>query len=112
MLKAVLDEPRSFRIAEDRTPAPGPGEVLLRILSVGICGSDLHLFRTGEIGGIGSPVNLQLIEFVIHLYPAGCIGYPVMRRLASGLDAAQTFRLECPVHQVCDMAPEILKNSA
>jgi (R,R)-butanediol dehydrogenase/meso-butanediol dehydrogenase/diacetyl reductase len=28
--------------------APGPGEVLLRVLAAGICGSDLHNFRTGQ----------------------------------------------------------------
>jgi L-iditol 2-dehydrogenase len=31
---------------EDRVPAePGPGEVLVRVAAVGICGTDLHLFR-------------------------------------------------------------------
>lgn len=29
-------------------PAPGPGEVRLRIEAAGICGSDLHNFRTGQ----------------------------------------------------------------
>jgi (R,R)-butanediol dehydrogenase / meso-butanediol dehydrogenase / diacetyl reductase len=28
--------------------APGPGEVALRVLAAGICGSDLHNFRTGQ----------------------------------------------------------------
>ncbi|EEW25763.1 zinc-dependent alcohol dehydrogenase [Rhodobacter ferrooxidans] len=28
-------------------PAPGPGEVRLRVTAAGICGSDLHNFRTG-----------------------------------------------------------------
>ncbi len=31
-------------------PAPGPGEVLIRVLSVGLCGSDAHWFEEGEIG--------------------------------------------------------------
>lgn len=31
------------------TPAPGPGEVLVRVLATGICGSDVHGF-TGENG--------------------------------------------------------------
>jgi L-iditol 2-dehydrogenase len=31
-------------------PAPGPGEVLLRIASVGVCGSDVHYFTEGHIG--------------------------------------------------------------
>jgi len=40
-----------WRIAvEDRPdPVPGPGEVLLRVVSTGICGSDIHGF-TGENG--------------------------------------------------------------
>jgi (R,R)-butanediol dehydrogenase / meso-butanediol dehydrogenase / diacetyl reductase len=29
-------------------PPPGPGEVALRVLAAGICGSDLHNFRTGQ----------------------------------------------------------------
>ena len=28
-------------------PAPGPGQVLLRVTAAGICGSDLHNYRTG-----------------------------------------------------------------
>lgn len=36
---------------EDRpVPAPGPGDVLVRIEKVGICGSDLHYFEHGRIG--------------------------------------------------------------
>ena len=33
-------------------PAPAAGELLLRITAVGICGSDMHLYRDGQIGGI------------------------------------------------------------
>lgn len=32
-----------------QTPAPGPGEVLVRIASVGVCGSDVHYYRHGRI---------------------------------------------------------------
>jgi L-iditol 2-dehydrogenase len=31
-------------------PAPGPGEVLLRVASVGVCGSDVHYYEHGRIG--------------------------------------------------------------
>ncbi|GAB0118874.1 zinc-dependent alcohol dehydrogenase [Acidisoma sp. 7E03] len=31
-----------------RPGAPGPGEVLLRVRAAGICGSDLHNYRTGQ----------------------------------------------------------------
>ena len=33
-------------------PDPGPGEALVRVGSVGICGSDLHMFLDGRIGNI------------------------------------------------------------
>ena len=46
MLSIVLDEPGHFRLAEMAAPAtPGPGEALVRVARVGICGTDLHAFR-------------------------------------------------------------------
>jgi L-iditol 2-dehydrogenase len=38
-------------IVEDRpTPRAGPGEVLVRVTSVGVCGSDTHYYEHGRIG--------------------------------------------------------------
>jgi L-iditol 2-dehydrogenase len=31
-------------------PTPGPGDVLVRVSSVGVCGSDTHYYRHGRIG--------------------------------------------------------------
>src|SRR6058998_4189323 len=31
-------------------PEPGPGEVLVRVRAVGVCGSDIHWFAEGGIG--------------------------------------------------------------
>jgi L-iditol 2-dehydrogenase len=43
-------------VADAPDPVPGPGEVLLQTLAVGICGSDLkHLMRSGPHGGRGGP---------------------------------------------------------
>ena len=36
-------------------PAPGPNEVMLRIQRIGICGSDIHVFR-GEHPATPYPV--------------------------------------------------------
>jgi L-iditol 2-dehydrogenase len=39
-----------LRLAEERDPTPGPGESLVRVTSVGLCGSDRHWFADGGIG--------------------------------------------------------------
>jgi threonine dehydrogenase-like Zn-dependent dehydrogenase len=41
MLAAVLAGPRRFALAEVERPAPGPGEVLVRLEGCGVCGSNL-----------------------------------------------------------------------
>jgi threonine dehydrogenase-like Zn-dependent dehydrogenase len=45
MRAATLAAPRTFAFTEIEQPAPGPGEALVRMRSVGVCGSDLHFFR-------------------------------------------------------------------
>ena len=44
MRAAVLVEPGRFEIEARPMPEPGPGEALIRIARVGICGTDLHIF--------------------------------------------------------------------
>ncbi len=52
MKRAILTEPGRLELDDAPVPAPGQGEALLRIRAVGVCGSDLHMFREGSIGGI------------------------------------------------------------
>lgn len=49
MRTLVYDGPHEMHIEERTKPTPGPGQVLLRVAYVGICGSDLHGY-TGESG--------------------------------------------------------------
>ena len=50
-MKAIrLYGPGDFRLDELPMPEPGPGEVLLQVLSVGVCGSGVHYFLDGGIG--------------------------------------------------------------
>jgi L-iditol 2-dehydrogenase len=39
-----------IRIEDEPVPEPGPGEALVRVTAVGICGSDLHWWDEGGIG--------------------------------------------------------------
>ncbi|MCI0439211.1 MAG: alcohol dehydrogenase catalytic domain-containing protein [Chloroflexi bacterium] len=45
MKAAIFYGGKDIRIEELPVPEPGPGEVLVRVRSAGICGSDLHPYR-------------------------------------------------------------------
>ncbi len=50
MRAAVLAEPGRIEIEQRPVPTPAPGDVLIRVSSVGVCGSDTHYYRHGRIG--------------------------------------------------------------
>ncbi|WP_371053629.1 NAD(P)-dependent alcohol dehydrogenase [Rhodococcus gordoniae] len=50
MRAAVLLEPGRIEMQERPLPAPEPGDVLVRVTTVGVCGSDAHYYREGRIG--------------------------------------------------------------
>jgi L-iditol 2-dehydrogenase len=52
MRAAVLYAKGDLRIEERPVPAYGPDEVLLRVRSVGVCGSDVHYYTEGRIGDV------------------------------------------------------------
>jgi D-arabinitol dehydrogenase (NADP+) len=43
MKAVVYDAPRSFAIKEIPDPQPGPDEVRIKVIQVGVCGTDLHI---------------------------------------------------------------------
>ena len=47
---AVLHAPGDIRVEQRPDAVAGPGESLVRVTSVGLCGSDLHWFAAGAIG--------------------------------------------------------------
>jgi L-iditol 2-dehydrogenase len=56
---ARLHGPGDVRLHDEPRPTPGPGEVLVRVEAVGLCGSDLHWFSEGSIGGV--PLTRALV---------------------------------------------------
>lgn len=50
MLTVRLHGPGDLRQHTEPQPVPGPGEKLLRVTAVGVCGSDLHWFHDSGIG--------------------------------------------------------------
>uniref|UniRef100_A0A8C6WFN3 Sorbitol dehydrogenase n=1 Tax=Neogobius melanostomus TaxID=47308 RepID=A0A8C6WFN3_9GOBI len=49
-LSVVLHSLKDLRLEQRPIPEPGPNDVLLRMHSVGICGSDVHYWQNGRIG--------------------------------------------------------------
>lgn len=60
MIASVLVEPGRVETREISVPAPRENQVLVRIASVGVCGSDVHYFHEGRIGDfiVESPLIL------------------------------------------------------
>lgn len=50
MRVSVLSAPGTVTVEERPAPEPAEGEVLVRVSSVGICGSDVHYYEHGRIG--------------------------------------------------------------
>ncbi len=66
MRTAALVARGTIEIVERPVPLPGPGEVLVRLRAVGICGSDVHYYADGRIGDAVVPY-----PFVLGHEPAG-----------------------------------------
>ena len=45
MKQAIMTAPGKITIHDVAAPEPGPGEVLLRIQRIGVCGSDVHVYH-------------------------------------------------------------------
>lgn len=50
MRASVLLEKQKIELQERLVPCPAPDEVLVRVRSVGVCGSDVHYYQDGRIG--------------------------------------------------------------
>ncbi len=68
MRAAELTAPHTFRLVEMPIDDPGPGQVQVRVEAVGVCGSDLHAYCEGAVGG-----TPNVYPMVLGHEPAGSI---------------------------------------
>jgi 2-desacetyl-2-hydroxyethyl bacteriochlorophyllide A dehydrogenase len=50
MQAAQISSPDHLSIIDAPDPQPGPGEVLIRVMASGICGTDIHIYRGEYLG--------------------------------------------------------------
>lgn len=94
-----------MRVEEVPRPGrPGPGQVLLRVKAVGICGSDLHTYRHAKIGDtpVGGPLILGH-EFagVVEAVGEGCLDGQ-FRPLQAGTRVAVDPAQPCGQCELCE----------
>jgi D-arabinitol dehydrogenase (NADP+) len=96
MKAIVYSSPRTFEVAEVPTPECGPGEVLVRVLVAGVCGTDAHLHEgefgptypltpghevAGEVVAVGEGVTTPIVGSLVTFDNAAVCGHcPECRR--------------------------------
>lgn len=50
MESMLIKQPNEIILIEREIPVPGPGEVLIKVMASGICGTDLHIFKGEYLG--------------------------------------------------------------
>lgn len=128
MNAAILVEPGRFEIRRRPIPTPGPGQALIKVARVGICGTDLHIFHghyaaeslpmvpghefTGRIVAVGAGVtNLEIGAKVVVDMNIGCgtcywcrrneiLNCPSMQQLGITTDGAFAEYIAVPARQV------------
>jgi L-iditol 2-dehydrogenase len=87
MRVSVLRGVRDLAVEERPDPVPGSHEVLVRITSVGVCGSDVHYYEHGRIGSFAVEAPL-----VLGHEPSGVV--VALGDEVSGLDVGQRVSVE------------------
>lgn len=50
MKSIVIENPNKIALLDRDVPEPGPGELLIKVMASGICGTDLHIYRGEYLG--------------------------------------------------------------
>jgi len=95
MKQAVMTAPGVIEIRDIEPPVPGPGEVLLKVQRIGLCGSDIHVYH-GKHPYTGYPV-VQGHEFSAILEAVG----PGVTGLQPGMKVTSMPQIVCGVCEPC-----------
>lgn len=101
MKAAVLHGKEDVRLEEVPLPAPGPGEVLIKIRSALTCGTDLKVFRNGSHARMIQPPALFGHEFAgtIEKIGPGVTGWRRGQRVVAANSAPCRSCFYCRRHQ-------------
>lgn len=50
MQSMLIRRPNDIILSEGEIPKPGPGEVLIKVMASGVCGTDVHIFKGEYLG--------------------------------------------------------------
>lgn len=67
MKVAVLHGPGDLRFDDGERPAPGPGDVVIKVAAAGICGTDLHFRNMGSRYGRPMPLGHEFAGEVVEV---------------------------------------------
>ena len=102
MKAAVLEALNQITVKEVPTPQPGKGEVLLKVRSCAVCGSDVRIFHHGNSRVIPPVIIGHEVAGEVVSVGVGVTNFAVGDRLAIGAD------VPCGV---CDMCKQGLGNN-
>lgn len=81
MLQQVMTAPGKIEFQEIPVPQPQPGEALIQIMKIGICGSDIHVYH-GEHPFTSYPVTQgHEVSGVVHALGTGVTGLTVGQKV-------------------------------
>ncbi|OMF22894.1 alcohol dehydrogenase [Paenibacillus sp. FSL H8-0548] len=82
MKALVIDRPHHASIQEVPYPSPGPGEIVIRVERVGICGTDFHIYE-GEFLSPYPIIPGHEFSGTVHECGAGVEGFRVGERVTA-----------------------------
>jgi threonine dehydrogenase-like Zn-dependent dehydrogenase len=100
----LLERDLSLRVGERELPEPSPGELLVQVDWAGVCGSDLHVLRTGDWVTDWPATLGHEVTGRVTVSPGG--------ELAAGTRVVLDSRVPCGTCLGCATGPHLCENLA